>query len=56
MLLHLGFDIQFDLPEPAACVAQLRVHPSRMAGLRAPDIVVVEPETAVEEYLSLIHI
>ncbi|MGA8530451.1 MAG: transglutaminase family protein [Acidobacteriaceae bacterium] len=52
MLLHLGFDIQFDLPEPAACVAQLRVHPSRMAGLRAPDIVVVEPETAVEEYVD----
>jgi transglutaminase-like putative cysteine protease len=52
MLLHLGYDIHFDLPEAAACVAQLRVHPSRIAGLREPDLVSVEPETAVEEYVD----
>lgn len=50
MLLRLGYDMQFDIPEPVACVAQLRVHASRAPGLRAPDHVKVEPEIAVEEY------
>jgi transglutaminase-like putative cysteine protease len=50
MLLRLGYDMQFDIPEPVACVAQLRVHPSRIADLRAPDLVSVEPDLAVEEY------
>jgi hypothetical protein len=39
MLLRLGYDMQFDIPEPVACVAQLRVHPSRAAVLREPDLV-----------------
>ena len=50
MLLRLGYDMQFDLPEPAACVAQLRVHPSRVADLRSPDVVHVEPTVPIEEY------
>jgi transglutaminase-like putative cysteine protease len=50
MLLRLGYDMQFDIPEPVACVAQLRVHPSRVAGLREPDRVRVEPEIPIEEY------
>ena len=50
MLLRLGYDMQFDIPEPVACVAQLRVHPSRAPGLSEPDRVLVEPEIAVEEY------
>jgi transglutaminase-like putative cysteine protease len=50
MLLRLGYDMQFDIPEPVACVAQLRVHPSRAVGLREPDHVKVEPEIPVEEY------
>ena len=44
MLLRLGYDMQFDIPEPVACVAQLRVHPSRAAVLREPDLVHVEPQ------------
>jgi transglutaminase-like putative cysteine protease len=50
MLLRLGYDLQFDITEPVACVAQLRVHPTRAAGLSAPDLVQVEPEIPVEEY------
>jgi transglutaminase-like putative cysteine protease len=37
MLIRLGYDIQFDIPAPMAFVAQLRVHPSRVADLREPD-------------------
>ncbi|HTW47581.1 MAG TPA: transglutaminase family protein [Acidobacteriaceae bacterium] len=50
MLLRLGYDLQFELPEPATCVAQLRVHPSRAAGLRSPDEVHPEPGLPVENY------
>ena len=50
MLLRLGYDMLFDVPEPVACVAQLRVHPSRIGGLRGPDHVQVEPNVAIEEY------
>lgn len=50
MLLRLGYDMQFELPEAAACVAQLRVHPSRAADLRLPDGLHVEPAVRTEEY------
>jgi transglutaminase-like putative cysteine protease len=50
MLLRLGYDMQFELPEPASCVAQLRVHPSRAADLRTPDEVHVEPSLPAEDY------
>ena len=36
MLIRLGYDIQFDIPEPVPMVAMLHVHPSRTADLRAP--------------------
>ena len=39
MLIRLGYDIQFDVPAPLAFVAQLRVHSSRVAELREPDVV-----------------
>lgn len=50
MLLRLGYDMQFEFSEPAPCVAQLRVHPSRTADLRTPDTVKVEPAVPTEEY------
>jgi len=50
MLLRLGYDMQFEVPEPVACVAQLRIHPSRAAALREPDVVRVDPQVPTEEY------
>ena len=38
MLIRLGYDIRFDVPTPLAFAAQLRVHPSRAADLREPDV------------------
>ncbi|HEX4068052.1 MAG TPA: transglutaminase family protein [Acidobacteriaceae bacterium] len=52
MLLRLGYDMEFDLPEPAACVAQLRIHSTRAAALREPDTVRVEPQIPTEEYVD----
>jgi transglutaminase-like putative cysteine protease len=50
MLIRLGYDIQFDVPAPLALVAQLRVHPSRTADLREPDILHVDGGIATHEY------
>lgn len=50
MLIRLGYDIQFDIPAPMAFVAQLRVHPSRLADLREPDQVHVDGGIATYEY------
>jgi transglutaminase-like putative cysteine protease len=52
MLLRLGYDIQFEVPSPVAMVALLHVHPSRVADLRAPDEVRVEPGTQVESFID----
>jgi transglutaminase-like putative cysteine protease len=52
MILRLGYDIQFDIPSPVAIVALLNVHPSRVADLRAPDEVSVEPAAQTESYID----
>jgi transglutaminase-like putative cysteine protease len=52
MILRLGYDIQFDIPSPVAVVALLNVHPSRVADLRGPDEVSVEPAAQMESYLD----
>ena len=50
MLIRLGYDIRFELPLAVPIVALLNVHPSRVADLREPDILHVEPSIAVETY------
>jgi transglutaminase-like putative cysteine protease len=52
MILRLGYDIQFDIPSPVAMVALLNVHPSRVADLRAPDEISLEPASQVESYVD----
>jgi transglutaminase-like putative cysteine protease len=42
MLIRLGYDIRFDIAAPLTYVAQLKVHPSRVADLREPDFLKVE--------------
>ena len=50
MLIRLGYDILFDVPIAVPIVALLNVYPSRLADLRAPDELKIEPETPVESY------
>jgi transglutaminase-like putative cysteine protease len=52
MMLRLGYDIQFEVPSPVAMVALLHVHPSRVADLRAPDELCVEPGTQVDSFID----
>jgi transglutaminase-like putative cysteine protease len=52
MMLRLGYDIQFEIPAPVAMVALLSVHPSRVADLRAPDEIRIDPWTPVENFID----
>jgi transglutaminase-like putative cysteine protease len=52
MLIRLGYDIQFDIPEPIPMVALVNVHPSRVADLREPDELQLTPAAPIEQYLD----
>jgi transglutaminase-like putative cysteine protease len=52
MLIRLGYDIQFDIPEPVAMVALLNVHPSRARHLVEPDEIIAEPNIRVTSYVD----
>jgi transglutaminase-like putative cysteine protease len=52
MMLRLGYDIHFEIPSPVAMVALLNVHPSRVADLRSPDELRVEPGTQIESFID----
>ncbi|MEO6870731.1 MAG: transglutaminase family protein [Chthoniobacterales bacterium] len=53
MLIKLGFDIEFELRGPTPMVLMLFVHPSRVADLRAPEELQVEPKVNVTYYTDL---
>ena len=53
MLIRLGYDIQFDIPQDVALVAMLHIHPSRMQDLREPDTMTVEPNVQTDEYIDV---
>jgi transglutaminase-like putative cysteine protease len=52
MHIRLGYDMRFNIPSPVAMVAMLHVHPSRVADLREPDEMQIDPSVAVETYLD----
>jgi transglutaminase-like putative cysteine protease len=53
VLIRLGYDLRFDVPAPTVMTTLLHVHPSRLAALREPDDLVVEPALTVEPYTDL---
>jgi len=52
MFIRLGYDIQFEIPAAVAMVAILHVHPSRVADLREPDELVIEPAAKTTTYID----
>lgn len=50
MLIRMGYDIEFDVPNGATFLALLRVHPSRQPDLDQADLVQVSPSLPVENY------
>jgi transglutaminase-like putative cysteine protease len=50
VLIRIGYDILFETIAPVPMVALLNVHPSRLADLRGPDEVCIQPQTSVDCY------
>jgi transglutaminase-like putative cysteine protease len=50
MLIRLGYELVFNLPEPVPLLLLLYVHPSRAASLRQPDRVRADPPVPVHEF------
>jgi len=50
MLIRLGYDIEFNIPQPVPVVALLNVHPSREQDLREPDELHIEPTVGTDKY------
>lgn len=53
VLIRLGYDLRFDVPAPTVMTTLLHVHPSRVADLREPDDLVVEPAVRIEPFTDL---
>lgn len=52
MLIRIGYDIQFDLPQPVAMVAMLNVHASRVQDLVDPDELSADPQVEMKNYID----
>jgi transglutaminase-like putative cysteine protease len=50
MLIRIGYDLVFDLPERTPMLLMLNVHPSRVPSLRGPDTIIVEPPAPLTAY------
>jgi transglutaminase-like putative cysteine protease len=53
MLIRLGYDIQFDVPQDVPFVGLLNVHPSRVQDLHEPDELTVEPAVPISSFIDL---
>jgi transglutaminase-like putative cysteine protease len=52
MLIRLGYDIGFNIPQPVTVVAMLNVHPSRAPDLLESDDLNIEPWVKTETYFD----
>lgn len=52
MLIRLGYDIEFDLPQDVPFVGMVNVHPSRANDLLEPDDLIVSPDVQLSSYID----
>jgi transglutaminase-like putative cysteine protease len=52
MLIRIGYDMEFHLPQTVPVVALLNVHPSRVQDLREPDELRIEPMVNTQWYID----
>ena len=50
MLIHIGYELVFDLPAPVSLLLMLYAHPDQAHLLRRPEILTVEPQIPVHEF------
>ncbi len=52
MLIHVGYEFLFDVPSSAPMLLKLYLHPSQLAQVKKSELLRIEPETAVEEFVD----
>src|SRR5262245_16531371 len=50
MLIRVGYELVFEVPQPTPMLLMLYVHPERACTLRHPERIAIEPATSVEEF------
>jgi transglutaminase-like putative cysteine protease len=50
MLIHIGYELVFDLPTPVSMLLMLYTHPDQAHLLHRPEILTVEPQVQVHEF------
>jgi len=53
MLIRLGYDIEFEIPQDTPVVAMLHIHPSRVQDLHEPDRLSIEPRVPHSQYVDV---
>src|SRR5579884_3558636 len=52
MLIHIGYELSFDVPAPVEMLLMLYVHPQQVAVLRHPEKLIVDPPIPVRDYID----
>ena len=52
MLIHIGFELEFEVPAPVPMLLMLYAHPERAASLQKPETLVVEPNVPVRTFID----
>ena len=52
MLIRVGYDFLFDVPEPIPTILKLYLHPSQLSKVTKSECLKIEPDTPVEEFLD----
>lgn len=52
MIIHIGYNIEFELPASAEALFALSIHPSRAHSLRKPERLQIEPSIPVDMFVD----
>ena len=52
MLIRVGFEFLYDVPFPVPMLVKLYLHPSQLSKVKKSERLIIEPETAVEEFVD----
>ena len=52
MLIRIGYELVFEVPQPTAMLLMLYLHPERAAMLRSAERIDVAPATSVEDFVD----
>lgn len=52
MLIHVGYELLFEVPSPVPMLLKLYLHPSKAPEVKKPEHVNIEPDIPIEEFID----